>query len=446
MSSDKENEGEKPKKKNKQKHPGGPLQRSGKAAESWNAALGSSLAVISHLLLPTNRTLLRRYRFLRMEHNHTPIMDLAHTISREVIDIWNRARIPFIDEENVAKQLKKLLDWWNKSAKKCSSRMGSSFQDKLDSLFDIARKPTGRYNEEKAHAFLKDLMQSQGKQRSRGFENSVGEQDWTNDLSFYIDQKGPRLQTMGAVDRKMALKEAKKAALSQQSSSSTRNEIVNDGVNVTDESSTEDEIELDINEGDTEYTPALPRRVKHPVKDNTVELILPPNAMELLSPLAYRLKLSVRQQTALYAGVVKVGGGTLKNTNLSVRTVQRQRQKGIEKTTASIKEDFISNLPPHVVLHWDGKKITYQKKKKKDERLAILGSFPGVMENEEPKVDLFFGAPLIPNGSGLVCSQTVADTISQWDITTSMIIGMCWDTTAANTGRNKGAAVLFESR
>ena len=117
MSLNKEN-GAEQQKKNKEKqpkHPGGPLQRSGNAADSWNAALGGSLEVLPQLYLPTNRSLLRRYRFFRMEHEQTPIMELAHAISQEVTYIWNSARIPIIDEENVAKQLKKLIDWWNKS-------------------------------------------------------------------------------------------------------------------------------------------------------------------------------------------------------------------------------------------------------------------------------------------------------------------------------------------
>ena len=252
-------------------------------------------------------------------------------------------------------------------------------------------------------------------------------------MSFYLDQKGPRQQMMGAVDRKLAQKEKKKEA-SSQSSSSTTERTVDNSVNITDGSSTEDDVDLENNTAGSDYSPDLPRRLRHPSKNNAIELTLPSNTMELLSPLAYRLKLSVRQQTALYAGIVKVGGGKLQDTPLSVPSVQRSRHKGIEKSTKSIKQNFISNLPPHVIIHWDGKKITYQKKKKKDERLAILGSFPGVRENEEKKVDLFFGAPLVSDGTGLVCSQTVVDTISHWNITTSIIIGMCWDTTASNTG------------
>ncbi len=62
------------------RHPGGPLQWSGAAADSWNEALGSSLAVISQLYLPTNRTVLRRYRFQRMTNELATINELAQKI------------------------------------------------------------------------------------------------------------------------------------------------------------------------------------------------------------------------------------------------------------------------------------------------------------------------------------------------------------------------------
>ena len=68
----------------------------------------------------------------------------------------------------------------------------------------------------------------------------------------------------------------------------------------------------------------------------------------------------------------------------------------------SIKKDFVANRMPRLVVHWDGKKISYEKKKKKDERLAILGSYPGVIEDGQQKPDHFFRAPLVPDGTGCV--------------------------------------------
>ena len=99
-----------------------------------------------------------------------------------------------------------------------------------------------------------------------------------------------------------------------------------------------------------------------------------------------------------------------------------------------------------MVLHWDRKVIKYAAKKTKDDRLAIIGGFPGVTENAVKKTDQFFGAPLIANNNGRLCALTLVDVLAEWKIPESIIIGTCWDTTATNTGHESGSAVLFETR
>ena len=74
--------------KNTKKHPGGPLQRTGKSADSWNEAVGSSISVIPQSYLPTKRTILRRYRFLRTNNELATTSDLAKDIRNEVIYIY----------------------------------------------------------------------------------------------------------------------------------------------------------------------------------------------------------------------------------------------------------------------------------------------------------------------------------------------------------------------
>ena len=76
MSSNKEN-------RRPSQHPGCPLQQSGAAADSWNEVPGSSLEVISQLHLPTNRSVLKRFRSHRTTNelvtiNYTPGPALVH--------------------------------------------------------------------------------------------------------------------------------------------------------------------------------------------------------------------------------------------------------------------------------------------------------------------------------------------------------------------------------
>ena len=48
-------------------------------------------------------------------------------------------------------------------------------------------------------------------------------------------------------------------------------------------------------------------------------------------------------------------------------------------------------------------------------------------------------------GSGKTMSVLLNETLLNWEIPKNAILGMCWDTTASNTGVIKGSATLFEN-
>ena len=93
---------------------------------------------------------------------------------------------------------------------------------------NIAEKPRGCYTENKALEFLIKRMKEIGKAKTTGFESrSSGQQDWADDMNFYIDQKGPRLQHMEGVDGILPLKERRKQSkIMKQSSSSKSSDTV----------------------------------------------------------------------------------------------------------------------------------------------------------------------------------------------------------------------------
>ena len=63
------------------KSAGGPLKRTGKSAELWDEALGRSLDHLPSTQLPTKRSVLQRYRCLRIERPDEPTVDLASYIA-----------------------------------------------------------------------------------------------------------------------------------------------------------------------------------------------------------------------------------------------------------------------------------------------------------------------------------------------------------------------------
>ena len=97
-------------KKNQEKHPGGPLQRTGVSADSWNEALGSSIETIPFGYLPTHRTILRRYRSLRMKNEHALTNDLIAILVNEILYRWNSARILTCAKNRCHDQLRILID------------------------------------------------------------------------------------------------------------------------------------------------------------------------------------------------------------------------------------------------------------------------------------------------------------------------------------------------
>ena len=61
------------------------------------------------------------------------------------------------------------------------------------------------------------------------------------------------------------------------------------------------------------------------------------------------------------------------------------------------------------------------------------------------KPDQFFAVPSINPADGATMAETLIDVLECWENPKENTIGTCWDTTASNTGKNKGAATLFES-
>ncbi|KNE88383.1 hypothetical protein PSTG_18217 [Puccinia striiformis f. sp. tritici PST-78] len=106
-----------------------------------------------------------------------------------------------------------------------------------------------------------------------------------------------------------------------------------------------------------------------------------------------------------------------------------------------IKERFKKSDLEGTVVHWDGKKLFLPKlllqQEEYAERLAIL-----VSKGDDEQL---LGVPVLENSTGISQAEAVCDSIEEWGIG-DKIVGMCFDTTASNTGRMKGACTLIEKQ
>ncbi len=194
----------------------------------------------------------------------------------------------------------------------------------------------------------------------------------------------------------------------------------------------------DQSDSDPDYEPPATRRKQ----SDTVTLEVPRKGMlKGSAELAVRSKFSVRQQTAMTAQFIKLGGGSLKPFSLSASTAQRHRKSEIEERAMKIKNKFIEEMPEFLVLHWDAKVIKYENRQQLEERLAVVASIPTPNPKERFQ---FLGAPRMPDGTGASMLDVTAGILNEWSIQEGTILGLSVDTTASNTGWKSGSATLVE--
>ena len=83
-----------------------------------------------------------------------------------------------------------------------------------------------------------------------------------------------------------------------------------------------------------------------------------------------------------------------------------------------------------LVIDWDGQLAEGMAGEGIAERLPILVSGDGIQK--------LLMVPKLAAGTGVLTGQAVYDAAKEWDLVDN-IIGMCFDTTASNTGLKEGA-------
>lgn len=143
------------------------------------------------------------------------------------------------------------------------------------------------------------------------------------------------------------------------------------------------------------------------------------------------------------AAIGRVCGDDVSNEVFSLSTLKRRREKHRSEIATSIGNEFDQQEKKILVVHWDGKRmkdVTNPDKAcidNKIDRIAIVVN--GHTVNKIIKVSR------AEDGTGLVVSELVYEKLQDAGVLAN-IIGMCTDTTLANTGNAKGACVRFERK
>ncbi|XP_011877945.1 PREDICTED: uncharacterized protein LOC105567591, partial [Vollenhovia emeryi] len=115
-------------------------------------------------------------------------------------------------------------------------------------------------------------------------------------------------------------------------------------------------------------------------------------------------------------------------------SIRRSREKIREEKVKQIKELFKTEDLNANVLHWDGKVLKTSSGKNK-ERLPVVLSCG--------QIEKILAIPVLDDGTGQSQADAMFDAIIDWGIP-DCIKAHCCDTTAANLGSDKGAAVLLK--
>lgn len=168
------------------------LRNKSKQHEFRDNLIGGSMECIPTSKIPTKRLILQRARYLRDESTLNREIstsgdisdkEIADTVAAEVHLIWNKALLPCVRKDNIAIQVKKIMDelralMKNWARLKPESKQLQSYSSSLDHLFDVS------------HTDLHYRL------------SISGNPEWKNDWKFYLDQKKvPQVGSMGGRDK-----------------------------------------------------------------------------------------------------------------------------------------------------------------------------------------------------------------------------------------------------
>ena len=295
------------------------------------------------------------------------------------------------------------------------------FKSKLDKLFDIAAETC-------IETIQKDRLRDESKKIA--------------DISFLKDQRDQRLMRFTVLDKsyssKVATREEKelRARKFEEKNKLPERETASYEEESMDEENEEDEEGAEC--ADLFISP--PKKVKRVSKK--VSLAVPKNILTHVAPLASRFNLTPNVVSAIVGSVVTASGGDLDNFTVSATSARR----GIVKSDLEIAGDELERFREmceaggRVIIHFDGKKMAelgIKANKKAVERVGILATWG----NEYQLLGI---VPLL-SGTGESLANAIFDLLVERGARDA-VVGLSYDTTAANSGPIKGAVTRLEKK
>lgn len=348
-------------------------------------------------------------------HHHVDDgMNLKDSVDKTMsmlLPIWAMARIPTKAPNHVVEHIRKLHAEWQGLKKRINRKSASNmqsqeiFQDSLNELFDIAhRDALSLIKIEEDRLFLEAQRETGRRGTMAGVDRS-------------LTQKEERIIKRNAAAEKYAIK------VKLEASTSTATAVATD----TSES------DLPSDPENEPSTPKLPRL--KPKLRGTVDVVTPAVAAAL-----DRTNTSDRKAAHIFLAMGSTGQLKFDTEDLiiSPSAIRRSRMKHRECFASEIRATFDPEVP--LIIHWDGKIMddctATGNERDRVDRLPILVSGQSVVK--------LLSVPKLHNGTAAAMFQAITQTIDEWNLR-NRIKGLCFDTTASNTGSKNGVCVQLET-
>jgi hypothetical protein len=113
--------------------------------------------------------------------------------------------------------------------------------------------------------------------------------------------------------------------------------------------------------------------------------------------------------------------------------MRRARSAHRTSTAAGLKEAFDPQVP--LTVHWDGKLLPDLTGREKVDRLPVIVT--------GRHIEHLLAVPKLASGTGRAQADAVLACLDKWNLR-HKVAGLCFNTTASNTGHHSGACVLIE--
>ena len=398
--------------------------------------------------LPTRMEVLKLWYYLRVEvgkKNGWVGASVLNTVVGGVVEkYWLHAGSCWKTKSTLHREVDKLVKEYQillkskgcndpvKNAKKIEAR--DQFLNGLYSLFDVA------------HPDLENILSQNRLLGNLG----VREQD----LKFLQDQRGPRLGFMAEEDVQYGQKVAAQVKRSASALVSKTVTIPSTPSACGEDDDGNNEIPAaadgDSDDRDPDYNFNIGSRKPKKPKTMLLEVPCSPMTSTSLTQGLDRTRTSDREAMRIiakqYKGMKTSDGAAvdLNDVTLSYSTIRRHRIKNREVICKEARDHFLANMPPRVVLHWDGKMLKDITGRVHEMEAILLSGYPvfeegkliGVIElvDEEGKM----------SGTGETQCNACITQVRDWGAAGN-IVALCFDTTSSNTGRIRGAAIRLHS-